>query len=72
MRDLLTPRATTSVQRLSVVADSELMEALQTYQRKVEQETGLRLSLSQVAGALMRTAIALALCSQQAAGRSKN
>jgi len=43
-----------SVQRLSVVVDCELLEALQAHQRKVECDTRLRVSLSQIAGCLMR------------------
>ncbi len=54
MRDIPTPRVATAVQRLSVVVDSELLEALQGHQRKVECDTRMRVSLSQVAGGLMR------------------
>ena len=53
MRDNTSPRSA-AVQRLTVVVDSTLLEALQAHQRQVESETRLRVSLSQVAGSLMR------------------
>lgn len=46
------------VHRLSVVADADLVESLRDHQRRVEAETGLRVSLSQVAGSLMRRGLA--------------
>jgi hypothetical protein len=54
MRDALSSRATTAVQRLTVVVDSALLDALQAHLRQVESDTRLRVSLSQVAGSLMR------------------
>jgi hypothetical protein len=40
--------------RVSVVADFRLLEDLRTHQRRVREETGMRVSLSQVAGSLLR------------------
>jgi len=54
MHDAHSPCVPTAVQRLTVVVDSALLEALQAHQRQVESDTRLRVSLSQVAGSLMR------------------
>jgi hypothetical protein len=40
--------------RVSVVADLQLLEDLRMHQRRVRQETGMRVSLSQVASSLLR------------------
>jgi hypothetical protein len=45
-----TDRAT----RVSVVADVRLLEDLRAHQRRVREESGMRVSLSQVAGSLLR------------------
>ena len=53
------PRAGLAVQRITVVVDSDLLAALQAHQRKLEGSTNLRVSLSQIAGSLMRSGLAL-------------
>ncbi len=54
MHKLVTAHVETTAKRLTVVVDSELMSALVHRQQQVERETRLRISLSQVAGSLMR------------------
>lgn len=54
MRDAHSLRVGAGVQRVTVVIDSALLNALQAHQRQVESDTSLRISLSQVAGSLMR------------------
>lgn len=43
--------------RVSVVADERLVEDLRAHQRRVQQQTGMRVSLSQVAGSLLRRSL---------------
>ena len=54
MRESRAPRVAAPLQRLSVVVDPALLNALQAHQRQVEIDTRLRVSLSQVAGSLLR------------------
>lgn len=57
MHDAATSGSGAAVQRLTVVVDSELLAALHAHQRQLERDTRLRVSLSQVAGSLMRRAL---------------
>jgi hypothetical protein len=50
--------------RVSVVADHRLLEDLRAHQRRVRHETGMRVSLSQVAGSLLRRGLDQAVGSQ--------
>ncbi|WP_367394980.1 hypothetical protein [Cupriavidus sp. Agwp_2] len=43
--------------RVTFLADAKLVEALRAEQRRVQQQTGLRASLSATAAALMRRAL---------------
>ncbi|WP_354682271.1 hypothetical protein [Cupriavidus necator] len=43
--------------RVTFLADAKLVEALKAEQRRVQQQTGLRASLSATAAALMRRAL---------------
>ena len=58
-------RAQVPAQRLSVVTEPDLLAALQMHQRVVERTTGLRVSLSQVAGSLMRRGLDRSSAEQQ-------
>ena len=45
---------TPTFQRIAVLAEPELLAALQDHQRRLERSTNLRTSLSQVAASLLR------------------
>jgi hypothetical protein len=49
-----TQRTRTKCERLSLAAEARLVEDLKAHQRRVQEQTGLRVSLSQVACHFMR------------------
>ncbi len=67
MHDPATSGSGTAVQRLTVVVDSELLAALHAHQHRLESDTRLRVSLSQIAGCLMRRGLDHSSSEQHAA-----
>jgi hypothetical protein len=52
--------ATGVKERLSLVAERELLDAIEAHKRRIEQQTGLRVTLSQAAAGLMRRGLEVA------------
>ncbi|SAL29029.1 hypothetical protein AWB64_02473 [Caballeronia sordidicola] len=49
-----TLEATSKAKHFSVVADRDLLAAIEAHKQRVEQATGMRISLSQAAAGLLR------------------
>ncbi|AXF14803.1 hypothetical protein CUJ87_10580 [Paraburkholderia caledonica] len=55
-----TLEATLAKERFTVVAERDLLNAIEAHKRRIEQQTGLRVTLSQAAAGLMRRGLEIA------------
>ncbi|RAS21514.1 hypothetical protein [Paraburkholderia bryophila] len=55
-----TLEATTPKERFTVVAERDLLTAIEAHKQRIEQQTGLRITMSQAAAGLLRRGLEVA------------